>query len=473
VHSKKLPAPLSLKQHNNFDIAFARNSYAGVDTSIGLNSDERARHMYILGATGSGKSTLLLSMIEQDIKNGKTICVIDPHGDLALSALDCVPPSRIQDVVYFNPFDIAYPIGINLLQTTPELREDEKLLEQEFVTESVVSLFRKVFSEGSTGHPHRIEYILRNTIHTAFTVENPTLFTIFDLLNDPGYQKEVVSKLTDEHLLNFWKYEFGKAGDYQKVKMVSPVTARIGRFLFSPSARRVLEQKESTINFDKLLEENKIFICNLSKGNIGEDTSEVMGVMILNKLQLALLKRARKEQTQRKQFYLYVDEFQNFATPSFVQMLSESRKYGLHLTIAEQSTSQQNDRNMVHTILANVGNVVAFRSANPQDEDLLLRQFSPYIQRGDIANLPAFNFYMKISALTPEEPFSGETVVPDLSVDYDKREAIVNTSRQQYARFYEKAYVETKHVRKPKIKKSKNEQIPASVVVQSVFPEEI
>jgi hypothetical protein len=374
--------------------------------------------------------------------------------------------------VYFNPFDIAYPIGINLLETTPGLSNDEKLLEQEFITESVVSLFRKVFSEGSSGHPHRIEYILRNTIHTAFTVEDPTLFTIFDLLNDPAYQKEVVSKLSDEHLLNFWKHEFGKAGDYQKVKMVSPVTARIGRFLFSPSAKRVLEQKKSTVNFDELLDSNKIIICNLAKGNIGEDTCEVMGVMLLNKLQLALLKRARSEQSERKKFYLYVDEFQNFATPSFVQMLSESRKYGLHLTIAEQSTSQQNDRNMVHTILANVGNVATFRSANPQDEDLLLRQFSPYVQRGDITNLPAFNFYMKTSALQPEEPFSGETLVPAVSRDQAKRESIIQSSRDLYSHPYERVASPIAKITQSRPKKSKKEHSTTPQVSLSVFPED-
>lgn len=471
VHSKKLPPPLSLKGSPIFDNTFAVNNYGGSVTPIGLKSDERARHMYIIGATGSGKSTLLYKMISEDINNGKSVCAIDPHGDLALSVLDCVPHNRISDVIYFNPFDIAHPIGINLLETEPHLSMDDRLLEQEFVTESVVSLFRKVFSEGSSGHPHRIEYILRNTIHTAFTTENPTIFTIFNLLNDPAYQKDVVSKLQDENLLNFWKYEFGKAGDYQKIKMVSPVTARIGRFLFSPSAKRVLEQEKSTINFDHILNQNKILICNLSKGNIGEDTSEVIGVMLLNKLQLALLKRSRSERKERKPLYLYVDEFQNFATPSFVQMLSESRKYGLHLTIAEQSTSQQEDRQMVNTILANVGNVVSFRTANPQDEDLLLRQFSPYVAKGDLPNLPAYNFYMKTSALEPEEPFSGETIVSGVNVNYKKRENIIASSRELYAITYiEKEKVDTPPKQR-RAKKNKKETTTTESENFSVFPE--
>lgn len=436
IHSKELPAPLSLKNNPTFDVEFARNTFGGTTTSIGLTKEERIRHMYVIGATGTGKTTMLLSMINQDLQNGKGVCVVDPHGDLAETIINCVPEERINDLVYFNPFDIKFPIGVNLLELTPGLDEDDSLLEKEFITESVISLFRKVFSDAWSAHPHRIEYILRNTIHTAFTIENPTLFTIFDLLNNPIFQKKVVSQLQDENLKNFWKYEFGKAGDYQKVKMVAPVTARIGRFLFSPSAKRILEQEKSTINFDDILDSKKILICNLAKGNLGDDTSEVMGIMILNKIQLAALKRARVEQKSRNSFYLYVDEFQNFATPSFVQMLSEARKYGLNLTIAEQSTSQQKDRNIVDIILANTGTIVTFRSANPKDEQLLLPQFYPYINPGEIMNLPSFHFYMKMAAMNPEEPFSGVTIPVEVKIDKEKRQKLIQASRDNCAIIY-------------------------------------
>ncbi len=436
VHSKVLPAPLSLKNNPALDVVFAKNTYGGSETMIGLTKEERVRHMYIIGATGTGKSTMLLSMIAQDLKNGKGVCVVDPHGDLAEAAIQCIPEDRIKDLIYFNPVDIKYPIGVNLLELTEGLEGDELLIEKEFIAESVISLFRKVFSDAWSGHPHRIEYILRNTIHTAFTLENPTLFTIFELLNNPPFQKKAIQGLQDEHLKNFWKYEFGKAGDYQKVKMVAPVTARIGRFLFSPSARRILEQERSTINFGEILDNKKILICNLSKGNIGEDTSEVMGIMILNKIQLAALRRVRQEQKNRESFYLYVDEFQNFATPSFVQMLSEARKYGLNLTMAEQSTSQQKDKNLVQIVLANTGTVVTFRSANPADEELLLPQFRPYVEYGEITNLPSFHFYIKMAAIHPEEPFSGVTVLATTTVNKEKRERFVRSSRELYATEY-------------------------------------
>lgn len=446
AHSKELPAPLSLKKDiAMIDSVFAKNTYSGTTTMIGLRPDERRRHMYIIGATGTGKSTMLLSMIEQDLKRNKGLAVVDPHGELAEAALACVPEDRINDVIYFNPDDLKFPIGINLMELTPGLDEEDTLREKEFIAESVISLFRKVFSSAMIGNPHRIEYILRNTIHTAFTVENPTLFTIFDLLNNPVFQKKVVKNLQDENLKNFWKYEFGKAGDYQKVKMVSPVTARIGRFLFSPSAKRILEQERSTINFDEILN-GKILICNLAKGKLGEDTSQVLGIMVLNKLQLAALNRARINSENRKDFYLYVDEFQNFATKSFVEMLSESRKYKLNLIIAEQSTSQQIERNLTYIILANVGTVVTFKSANPEDEKLMLPQFYPYIKQGEIMNLPAYHFYMKISALHPEEPFSGETIIIKHDDDKEKLTQFIEASRKNYAMVYTKHQIEQKKV---------------------------
>lgn len=443
TYSKELPAPLSLKGERELDVVFAKNTYGGTSTLIGLSEDEREKHMYIIGATGSGKTTMITSMVSQDIKNGKGVAIIDPHGDLAETLLTCIPDSRIDDLIYVNPDDLKYPIGINLLEITPGLDEDDLLREKEFITESVISLFRKVFSESMGGHAHRIEYILRNTIQTALTLENPTLFTIYELLNNPPFQKQVTKNLEDENLKNFWKYEYGKAGDYQKVKMISPVAARIGRFLFSPCAKRMLEQKKSTINFDEILEKQKILICNLAKGKLGEDTSEVLGIMVIAKLQLASLRRARISEKKRKPFYLYVDEFQNFATASFIQMLSEARKYKTYLVMAEQSTSQQKDKNLVNVILANVGTVVSFRSANPDDERLMLPQFSPFIEKGDIANLPRYNFYIKISAVNPEESFSGMTMPVEISFNKNRIEKLIQSSRLQNAIVYKKPIIKS------------------------------
>ncbi len=432
VHSRQLPAPLSLKRTGGLDIEFADNNYGGSITKIGLTEDERRRHMYILGATGTGKSTLLLSMIAQDMKNGKGICVIDPHGDLAEKILPLVPANRIKDIIYFNPDDVSHPIGINLLELTEGLSEEDSLREKEFITESIISLFHKLYPEKYSGP--RMEYILRNTIHTAFSFEAPTFFTIYKLLTNTVFRKSVVAKLTDENLKDFWKYEFSKAGDYQKVKMISPITNKIGRFLFSATAKRILEQEKSSINFDDILDNGKILICNLSKGRIGEDTSEVFGILVMTKIQLAALKRARVDISKRRDFYLYVDEFQNFATPSFAQILSEARKYRLNAILAHQTISQLEDKSLVNITLANTGTVICFRTANPEDEKMILPQFLPYIEQGEIANLPSYNFYIKINAINPEESFSGQTIPVDVIYDKRKVEKIIESSQKLYAK---------------------------------------
>ncbi|MEX0616731.1 MAG: DUF87 domain-containing protein [Candidatus Woykebacteria bacterium] len=448
VHSRQLPAPIALKRAENLDITFAINKFAESSTEIGLNEEERRRHMYILGATGTGKSTLLLSMINQDIENGKGLCVIDPHGDLVEKILPTIPENRLKDIIYFNPDDVEYPIGINLLELTPGLSDEESLREKEFITESIISLFHKLYSEKYSGP--RMEYILRNTIHTAFTVPNATLFTVYKLLINTKYRERVTDQLTDENLKDFWEYEFSKAGDYQKVKMISPITNKIGRFLFSATAKRILEQEKSSINFDEIMDNGKILLCNLSKGRIGEDTSEVFGILVMTKIQLAALKRARVDISKRRDFYLYVDEFQNFATPAFAQILSEARKYRLSAILAHQTVSQIQDKDLVNVTLANTGTIICFRTANPEDERMILPQFIPYIQQGEIASLPSFNFYMKISALNPEEPFSGQTIAVESVQNDEKVDEVVRLSREHYA----SKYVQPTVVMLPKVKVS-------------------
>lgn len=434
--SRTLPAPVSLKSGKELAVVIGENHHHDTITPIGLIEAERERHQYVIGGTGSGKTTMLQYEIVQDMKNGKGVAIIDPHGDMAETLLRHVPPERVKDVVYFNPDDLEYPIGLNLLELTPDLKGNELLRETDIITESVVSVFRKLFSEDDSGG-HRIEYVLRNAIHTALTVEGATLFTILKLLQNDKFRKEVIKKLEDEDLIDFWKNELGKAGDMQKVKMAAGITAKIGRFNANASARLILSQKKSTIDFEDIMNSGKILICNFSKGLLGEDVSELFGIAVLAKLQLASLRRARLNQSERRPFYLYVDEFQNFATPSFVQLLSEARKYRLFLTIAEQSTSQQDDQQMVNVILANVGTVVCFRTGNPQDERMLLPLFSPFIEQGEISNLPAFNFYAKLSAVHAQEPLSGQTLLLDSAGSDEVVIAVIEHSRAVFA---------TKHV---------------------------
>jgi len=455
LHSRQLPAPLGLKRAKKLDVVFAKNTYGGSTTKIGLTKDERRRHVYILGATGTGKSTMLLSMINQDLKNGKGVCVIDPHGDLIENILPQIPDNRVRDVVYFNPDDISYPMGINLLERTPGLNPEDDLKEKEFITESIISLFHKIYSDKYSGP--RMEYILRNTIHTVFTLENPTLFTIYKLLINPKFRKSVTRNLTDDNLKDFWRYEFSQAGNYQKVKMISPITNKIGRFLFSPSAKRILEQEKSTINFDQIMDEGKILLGNVSKGKIGEDNSEVFGVMIMAKIQLAAYKRARNKEKDRKDFYLYVDEFQNFATEAFGQILSEARKYRLNAVLAHQTTSQIEDISLVNITLANTGTIICFRTANPEDEKVILPQFRPYVESGEISSLPSYHFYMRLGALNPEEPFSGVTIPVQITYSQKRVDEVIESSRKLYAITYK----ETKNMTVKQTNKTKHLQTGA------------
>lgn len=465
--SHTLPAPVSLKQNKTLDVVFGENIHHDTTTPIGLTTAERERHEYIIGGTGNGKTTLLQYQLVQDMQNGKGVAVVDPHGDMAEALLRHVPEERIKDVVYFNPDDLEYPIGLNLLELTPGLTGNELLREKDIITESVVSVFRKIFSDEDTGG-HRIEYVLRNTIQTALTVPDATLFTVFDLLNDPKYRKGVIKTLEDKNLINFWKNELGKAGDMQKVKMAAGITAKIGRFLFSASARQILEQPKSTIDFDDIINSGKILICNFSKGLLGEDTSELFGITVLAKLQLASLRRARLRQQERRAFYLYVDEFQNFATNSFVQMLSESRKYKLFMVMAEQSTSQQDDQQMVSIILANVGTVICFRTGNPQDERVLLPLFSPYVEQGEISNLPAFNFYTKLSAMQAQEPTSGQTLLLASEGDEDIAERAIARSRAVFAKKQEEQKPQAPEPTKPAAKpKTEPKQVVATTTQPS------
>lgn len=447
--SRTLAAPVSLKSGRKLAVTVGENHHHGTITPIGLTEAERERHLYIIGGTGNGKTTMLFYSILQDIRAGNGIAVLDPHGDLAERILRYIPEDRIKDVIYMNPDDLTHPIGMNLLELPEGLTGDALLREKDLITEAAISVLRKIFSDDDSGG-HRIEYVLRNSIQTALTLENPTLFTIFELLNNAKYRRKVVKGLEDKNLKDFWDNELGKAGEFQRVKMAAGITAKIGRFLFSASARRVLEQPKSTINFEDILASKKILICNFSKGMLGEDTSTLFGTTVLAKLQTAALRRARITEYERTPFYLYVDEFQNFATMSFVQMLSEARKYKLFLTMAEQSTSQQDQQRLVDIILANVGTVICFRSGSPADERLILPLFSPFINQGEIANLPAYSYYVRIAAVDSQEPMSGMTVVVEDKGNEAIARQVVASSRQLYAKKIEDEIPAEEPKRQPK-----------------------
>lgn len=438
--SKTLAAPVTIKKHadnKDFDVVLGVNRHHGSDTEVGLTAAERQRHLYIVGGTGNGKTTMMEYAIVQDIRNGKGVAMIDPHGDSARKILKYIPKERLKDVIYLNPRDLDYPIGLNLLELPEGLEGSELEHEKDRVAEAVISVLRKVFDDNTDANAYRIERVMRNAIHTAFTVEDATLFTVLRLLTDGSYRKQITRNLEDESLKRFWKEELGKAGEFQRVKISGGPISRIERYERSVAARRMLEQPKSTIDFDDILNSSKILICNFSKGRLGEDTSALFGVTVLAKLQLAAWRRDEIAEDKRVPFYPYVDEFQLFATEAFMGLFSEARKYKLFVTIAQQSVAQLSEQSMLNTILDNVGTLVAFRSKSPDTEKLLLHQFSPFIEQGEILNLPAYNFYMKIAAVEPQEPLSGETIVlPKDDADEKRAQEVIKESRKRWATSY-------------------------------------
>ncbi len=378
-------------------------------SAVGLSRKERQTHTLILGGTGMGKSTLLGYSFIQDMANNNGALLMDPHGDLAQQMLKHVPPQRINDVIYIDPTQIHHPVNLNLLELPVSMNSEARALSKDFIAESIISIFRKIFSEDDSGG-HRIEYVLRNAIYTAFHVPGATLFTIQKLLTDELYRASVVAGLKDDALKAFWYGEYAKAGSYQRVKMISGVTAKLGRFERSVVVKRMLDNPSSTLNFDQLLAERKILICNFAKGAIGEDNAVLLGMVVLAKLQLAALKRVLLASHDRTAFYLYVDEFELFNAPLFTELISESRKFGIYLTLAEQTTAYQDERES-NILMANVGNVIAFRTAAEVDKRRILPLFTPYLTGSDLSNLKPYSCYLRSMGEQAQRPVSFQTVL--------------------------------------------------------------
>jgi len=430
IKSSHLPAPLSLKNPSNLDIIFAHNIHGESITPIGLTIDERRRHMYLIGATGMGKTTLLLQMIYQDIKNGKGVAVMDPHGDLATRLIGVIPKDRIDDVVYFNPYDLEHPIGLNVLQMTQGLSDIEIEREKDLIVSSLISVFLKLYPS-NTARP-RMEHVLRNTILAILSTENPTLLTAYKMLVDKDLRDKIVSNLTDPLLKEFWEKEFKGFGSFQRAELISPITNKLGRFFTTKTTRNILTQERSKLDFDDIMNNKKILICDLSKGKIGEDISSFLGSLLILKLQLAALNRVHIPQEKREDFFLYIDEFQNFATMTFAQILSEARKYRLDSILAHQTISQIEDQDLLKVILANVGTVVSYRTSNPTDEDFILPLFAPQVKEHQIANLPSFNFYIKINGVIPQDAFTGSTYDFTTPKDENIEQLVIENSRAKY-----------------------------------------
>jgi len=376
-------------------------NYRQTNKVFGIKDNDRLGHIYCIGKTGVGKSTLIKNMARSDIENGNGICILDPHGDLAMEILNSIPPWRKADVIYFNPKDIDSAIPFNPLKGVhPKYHH--------LVASSLISTFKKIWTD-SWGP--RMEYILRYALLTLLHVPDATLLDIQALLTSPDYRSKKLLYVSEEHIHAFWSKEYDKYSKAFQMESISPILNKIGLFQASAPLRQTIGQKTKGIRMQEVFDKKKILVCNLSKGELGEDTSALLGSILLTSIQHAALFRARQPAELRVPFYTYVDEMQSFVTLSFASILSEARKYGLSLFLANQYIEQLDDK-IRAAIFGNVGTLIAFR-VGARDAEYLNQEFAPVFGKDDLINLPKYSMYLKlmIDGAT-SQPFSATSLPP-------------------------------------------------------------
>jgi len=410
------------RNKNNHVTSFAVTNYRDIRKRFGIKEKNRRGHMYIIGKTGTGKSTLIENMVASDIKAGNGLALIDPHGDLAEDILRLVPKRRIDEVIYFNPADMEYPIAFNPL-------EKVGLDYHHLIASGLISVFKKVWSEF---WGPRLEHILRNSILTLLEYPGSTLLDIPKLLTDKEFRKQVLKSVHHQQVREFWLYEFEKYSTWLRSQAISPILNKVGQFLTSIPLRNIVGQNKNTFRFRMVLDEGKILIANLAKGRIGEDNCSLLGAMMVTKIQLAALSRTDLPENKRKAFCLYVDEIHNFLTLSFADILSEARKYGLNLVLAHQYIEQL-DQKIRAAIFGNAGTIISFR-VGVDDAKYLAREFYPVFDEADLVNLANYNIYLKLLIDgVASRAFSAITLGPPKR-KRSYKDKIIETSRKRYAR---------------------------------------
>ncbi|MDN5274698.1 MAG: hypothetical protein JWP06_599 [Candidatus Saccharibacteria bacterium] len=426
--SRELAAPLSIRQSDTkLDVVVGMNVFDDQIQEIGITLEQRQKHTYIIGKTGTGKTTLLKNSIHQDMLNNKGLAVLDPHGDMFHELLDCIPENRRKDVVVFDPSDRDYPIGLNILD--PGIGFASKDEKNEWITSAVLSIFTKLADEKQWGP--RMEHILRNATLTALQIPKPSLYTLQQLLTDRVYQKEIAKTLKDPVLKQFWNKEFKLMGSMQMSAATAPLTNRLGHFITSKMSRHILLQEESTIRIADIINGGKILLVNLSKGDIGEDQSEFFGTILTTLIWMAAYQRTKIPEKKRRDFFVYVDEFQNFATPQFGAITSEGRKFHVSLIVSHQNIAQIEDKDLMKVIAGNAATIICLK-ANPEDESFILPYMRPEVRKGDIVNLAPYHFYMKTSGNESEDAFSGQTVPFTTKESKDAGREVVLLSQKKY-----------------------------------------
>jgi hypothetical protein len=432
--SKKAPPPINILKEG---LLIGKNVYRGAETPIYMGRDDRRRHTYVLGRTGSGKSVLLSNMAIQDIKNGEGICVIDPHGDLIQDILLNCPKERSEDIIVFEPFDMDRPLGLNMLEVDNEEQKD-------FAVQEMISIFYKLVTDPAMLGP-MFEHNMRNAMLTLMAdEEHPgTVADIPRIFTDTEFQKYKIKKLKDPVVRLFWEKEMAKTSDFHKSEMLGYLISKVGRFVENTMMRNIIGQPVSGFNFRKIMDEGKVLLVNLSKGRTGEINAKLLGLILVSKIQIAALSRADIAEEKRRDFYLYVDEFQNFITDAFSSILSEARKYRLNLIVAHQYLGQleqaagaqgAGSKDLRNAVFGNVGTMVVFRTG-AEDAEVLGKEFAPTFNQFDLVNIDRYNAYVKLMVNgTASKPFNMGTMPPQKTGTEELANAIRQLSRLKFGR---------------------------------------
>ncbi|MCH7491976.1 type IV secretion system DNA-binding domain-containing protein [Patescibacteria group bacterium] len=411
---------MTTDQENNITL-FAKTNFRNHDRQFGIKYDDRRRHMYLIGKTGMGKTTVIENMVISDIRSGKGVALVDPHGDLVEKVLDYIPSYRINDVVYFDPADMDFPIGFNVL-------ENVNPNERHLVASGLMGVFTKIW-EGVWSA--RMEYILNNCILALLEYPGSTMLGISRILVDKKYRRKVIDHITDPIVKSFWVDEYASYNERFRNEAIAPIQNKVGQFLSSSIIRNIVGQPKSTMNLREIMDSKKILLFNLAKGRIGENNSALLGAMMITRLQLAAMSRVDVPEEERTDFYMYVDEFQNFATESFASILSEARKYRLNLIIAHQYIEQL-DEQVRASVFGNIGTMMCFR-VGAADAEFLAKEFSPVFSEEDLLNLTKYNVYLKLMIDgVASEPFSAVTL-PPAEGRTNNRQKVITVSRERYS----------------------------------------
>lgn len=404
---------------------FGETDFRNRRTKFGIKNSDRSRHVYIIGKTGMGKSTVLENMAAQDILNGEGMCFMDPHGSAIDVLIDYIPPERVDDVIYFAPFDTDFPMSFNVLEhVTPDKRH--------LVVAGLMASFKKIWADSFSA---RMEYILSNTLLALLEYPGATLLGVNRMLAEKDYRMDVIKHITDASVKAFWIDEYNKWDPRYAKEAGAAIQNKIGQFTSNPLIRNIIGQEKSSIDFRDAMDNQKIVLVNLSKGLIGESNGNLLGGMLITKLYLSAMSRAdvgAGNLDKLPNFFFFVDEFQNFANESFADILSEARKYKLNLTVAHQYVEQM-EEGVASAIFGNVGTMITFR-IGATDAEVFEKQFAPTFTAEDIVNLGKFQIYLSLMIDgIGSRPFSARTIAPIPPQRVSMRPHVIARSRQNYA----------------------------------------